>query len=64
LLSFAAQAFISLVLSIWVFFLSKIGRLAVKHRLGTRDHEIELERLKIVSKIVLTGNHAQLLTGK
>ncbi|KAI1340346.1 hypothetical protein F5Y15DRAFT_415234 [Xylariaceae sp. FL0016] len=63
LLGFSAQAFISLCLSIWVFFLSKIGHLEVRHDEGTAEHESEKKRLEIVSSMLMVGNDIQMITG-
>ncbi|KAH8681879.1 hypothetical protein BX600DRAFT_447423 [Xylariales sp. PMI_506] len=63
LLGFAAQGFISLALAIWVFFLSKTGRLDLHHEEGTVEHAIEKKRLQMVSKLMVVGNDIQMLTG-
>ena len=63
-MAFAAQAFISLALSIWVIFLSKRGHLGVRHEEGTVEFEIEKKRLEIVSEILMVGNDIQMLTGR
>lgn len=64
MVGFAGQAFLSLVLSFWVVFLSKLGRLNFQYEDGTKEHEAEKKRLKLVSDILMVGNDVQMLTGK
>lgn len=63
LVGFIAQAFLSLVLSAWVFFLSKHGDLELKHQEGSLEHMIESKRLEFVSDVLMVGNDIQMLTG-
>ncbi|KAH8886552.1 hypothetical protein GQ53DRAFT_596466, partial [Thozetella sp. PMI_491] len=63
LLGFSAQAFISIVLAVWVFFLSKLGRLEVEHEEGTHEFASEKKRLDIVLSMLMVGNDIQMLTG-
>jgi hypothetical protein len=64
LVAFAGQAFLSLTLASWVFFLSKHGRLEVKHEEGSKEHKIERKRLELVTDILMIGNDIQMLTGQ
>lgn len=57
------QAFISISLSIWVFFWTKLGRLDVKHPEGTAEHESTKKRLGFLSSILMVGNDLQMITG-
>ncbi|KAI1374998.1 hypothetical protein F4677DRAFT_424271 [Hypoxylon crocopeplum] len=63
LLGLSVQAFISLVLSFWVFFLTKLGRLDIQHPEGTAEHASEKKRLGFVSEILMVGNDLQMVTG-
>ncbi|KAI1777605.1 hypothetical protein F4818DRAFT_407237 [Hypoxylon cercidicola] len=63
LLGLSVQAFISLVLAFWVFFLTKLGRLNIQHADGTAEHASELKRLGFVSEILMVGNDLQMITG-
>ncbi|KAI1212887.1 uncharacterized protein F4807DRAFT_303704 [Annulohypoxylon truncatum] len=63
LLGLSIQAFISLVLSFWVFFLTKLGRLDSQHPEGTPEHASQKKRLGFVSEILMTGNDLQMITG-
>ncbi|KAH8894848.1 hypothetical protein GQ53DRAFT_64810 [Thozetella sp. PMI_491] len=65
LLGFSSQAFISLVLCIWVILLAKHGRLVAVKNLdeGTAEHEREVQRLEMVSDILMVGNDIQMVTG-
>jgi hypothetical protein len=53
----------TLLLSGAVFFLAYSGHLGIKHEKGTKEHQIEAGRLKIVSKIMMTGNDIQMAIG-
>lgn len=53
LLSFSLQAFLSLVIAAFVFFLSKLGRLSVTHKENDPEYAAEIGRLKIVSRVVM-----------
>ncbi|KAF3064700.1 hypothetical protein GL218_01652 [Daldinia childiae] len=63
LIGFSVQAFISLVLSIWAFFLTKFGRLEVQGEEGTAQHANEKKRLGFVTEILMVGNDLQMITG-
>ncbi|KAI1096352.1 hypothetical protein F5B19DRAFT_143170 [Rostrohypoxylon terebratum] len=63
LLGLSVQAFISLALSFWVFFLTKLGRLDAQHPEGTVEHACEKKRLGFVSDILMVGNDLQMITG-
>lgn len=63
LIGFSVQAFISLVLSIWAFFLTKFGRLEVQGEEGTAQHANEKKRLGFVTEILMIGNDLQMITG-
>ncbi|KAI2630772.1 hypothetical protein GGR54DRAFT_169358 [Hypoxylon sp. NC1633] len=63
LLGLSVQAFISLVLACWVFFLTKLGRLDIQHEEGTAEHASEKKRLGFVSEILMVGNDLQMITG-
>ncbi|OTB08007.1 hypothetical protein M426DRAFT_317511 [Hypoxylon sp. CI-4A] len=63
LIGLSVQAFISLALSFWVFFLTKLGRLDIQHPEGTPEHASEKKRLGFVSSILMTGNDLQMITG-
>ncbi|KAI1457642.1 hypothetical protein F4805DRAFT_474941 [Annulohypoxylon moriforme] len=63
LLGLSVQAFISLALSFWVFFLTKLGRLDAQHPEGTIEHACEKKRLGFVSEILMVGNDLQMITG-
>ncbi|KAI1476029.1 hypothetical protein K445DRAFT_313097 [Daldinia sp. EC12] len=63
LIGFSVQALISLVLSIWAFFLTKFGRLEVQGEEGTPQHANEKKRLGFVSEILMVGNDLQMITG-
>jgi hypothetical protein len=60
---FSGQAFISLVLSLWVVFLTKMGHLKLHHEEGTKEHIIEKRRLELVLDMLMVGNDIQMLTG-
>jgi hypothetical protein len=64
LVSFSVQTFVSLALSIWVFFLSKLGRLDVSHEQGSEEYKVELGRLRIISRCIMVGYDVQLLLGE
>ncbi|KAI1102957.1 hypothetical protein F4804DRAFT_247565 [Jackrogersella minutella] len=63
LIGLAGQALISLLLSFWVFFLTKLGRLDIQHPEGTPEHASEKKRLGFVSEILMVGNDLQMITG-
>ncbi|KAK5654710.1 hypothetical protein OQA88_7034 [Cercophora sp. LCS_1] len=63
IVAFTLQALISLVLSLWVFFFSRSGRLDVHHDDGTAEHAIEVKRLESILDILMVGNDIQMLTG-
>ncbi|KAI1450904.1 hypothetical protein F5Y02DRAFT_7174 [Annulohypoxylon stygium] len=63
LLGLSVQAFISLSLSFWVFFMTKLGRLDNQHPEGTPEHACEKKRLGFVSEILMVGNDLQMITG-
>ncbi|KAI2639766.1 hypothetical protein GGS26DRAFT_541545 [Hypomontagnella submonticulosa] len=63
LLGLSVQAFISLVLSFWAFFLTKFGRLETQSPEGTPEHATEKKRLSFVSEILMVGNDLQMITG-
>ncbi|KAI1417534.1 hypothetical protein F5Y13DRAFT_151221 [Hypoxylon sp. FL1857] len=63
LIGLSVQAFISLALSFWVFFLTKLGRLDIQHPEGTPGHASEKKRLGFVSDILMIGNDLQMITG-
>ncbi|KAI1143796.1 hypothetical protein F5Y05DRAFT_6593 [Hypoxylon sp. FL0543] len=63
LIGLSGQAFISLALSFWVFFLTKLGRLDIKHPEGTPGHASEKKRLGFLSEILMVGNDIQMITG-
>lgn len=46
-----------------MFFLTKLGRLDIRHEEGTREHASEKKRLELVSGILMAGNDIQMLTG-
>ncbi|KAH8878545.1 hypothetical protein GQ53DRAFT_850177 [Thozetella sp. PMI_491] len=63
LVGFAAQAFLTLALAIWVVLLSKRGRMAAQHEEGTVDHELDVKRAQVVSEILMVGNGIQMALG-
>ncbi|KAI0834777.1 hypothetical protein F5Y06DRAFT_277850 [Hypoxylon sp. FL0890] len=63
LIGLSVQALISLVLSFWVFFLTKLGRLDIQHPEGTPGHASDKKRLGFVSEILMIGNDLQMITG-
>ncbi|KAI0380941.1 hypothetical protein F5Y04DRAFT_88351 [Hypomontagnella monticulosa] len=63
LLGLSVQAFISLTLSFWAFFLTKFGRLETQSPEGTPEHATEKKRLSFVSEILMVGNDLQMVTG-
>jgi hypothetical protein len=64
LVAFSVQAGLSIVLAVFVFFLSKLGRLKVEHLEGTEEYKVEIGRLRIISRIIMIGNDVQLMLGK
>ncbi|KAI2471975.1 hypothetical protein F4781DRAFT_420281 [Annulohypoxylon bovei var. microspora] len=63
LIGLSVQAFISLALAFWVFFLTKLGRLDIQHPEGTPEYASEKKRLGFVSEILMVGNDLQMVTG-
>jgi hypothetical protein len=63
IIGFAGQAFISLLLAVWVFVMLQRGRLEVEHDEGTDEYENETARLSIVSKCLMAGNDLQMTQG-
>jgi hypothetical protein len=64
LVSFFVQTFVSLALSFWVFFLSKLGRLKISHERGSEEYKVELGRWRIISRCIMVGNDVQLMLGQ
>lgn len=62
-MGFVGQAFVSLCLATWVFFLSKHGTLDLHHEEGTVEHQIERKRLQFVSNMLVVGNDIQMTLG-
>ncbi|CAG7916562.1 unnamed protein product [Penicillium olsonii] len=63
IVGFAGQAFLSLCLSIWVFFLTKHGNMDVIHPEGSIGREVERKRMDFVSKILMVGSDFQSTLG-
>ena len=64
IVGFTGQAFISLLVALWVFFLSRHGRLDLRHEEGSDEHQIEAKRLELFTDILMVGNDIQMLTGE
>jgi hypothetical protein len=58
------QGFLSLVLTLWFFFFSKLGRLVLHHDKETGKCEEEVARLNIVARVITSGYDAQMATGE
>ncbi|KAI0127930.1 hypothetical protein BJ170DRAFT_394967 [Xylariales sp. AK1849] len=64
MVSFAGQAFLSLAITIWVFFLSRHGHLDLQqNEEGTDEHRRQTKRLQIFSDMLMVGNDSQMLLG-
>lgn len=63
MVSFAGQAFLSLTITIWVFFLARHGHLDLDGFEGTVEYWRRKKRLAIFSKMLQVGNDVQMLLG-
>ncbi|EFX03596.1 hypothetical protein CMQ_524 [Grosmannia clavigera kw1407] len=63
LVGFAGQAFLSLFLACWVFFLTRHGRLGTPHTVKSDKHAVEKKRLEMVEEILMIGNDMQMAIG-
>ncbi|KAI1501342.1 hypothetical protein F5X99DRAFT_203590 [Biscogniauxia marginata] len=63
MVSFAGQAFLSLVITTYVFLLSRTGSLEIEHEKGTEMYRRQRKRLKAFSQMLMVGNDSQMLLG-
>jgi hypothetical protein len=63
LTSFAGQAFLSLALATWFFFVSETGRLVPRHIQGPKARVLAEKRLDVFSEMLMIGNDIQILLG-
>jgi hypothetical protein len=63
MVSFAGQAFLSLMITGWAFFLSRHGKLDLDNGEGTMEYERRKRRLEMFSEMLTVGNDSQMLLG-
>ncbi|KAK9417145.1 hypothetical protein SUNI508_09163 [Seiridium unicorne] len=63
MVSFAGQAFLSLLITLWVFFLARHGHLDLDLVEGTAEYQRRRKRLEIFSGMLQVGNDVQMLLG-
>lgn len=63
MVSFAGQAFLSLAVTIWVFFLARHGHLDLDDVEDTVEYRRRKKRLEIFSSMLQVGNDVQMLLG-
>lgn len=63
MVAFAGQGMLSMGLTVWVFFLSRYGRLDITHEEGTEQYRRQRKRLETVSDMLMVGNDSQMLLG-
>lgn len=63
MVSFAGQAFLSLAITVWVFFLARYGHLDLDHLEGTAEYRRRKKRLEILSGMLQVGNDLQMMLG-
>ncbi|KAK2612094.1 hypothetical protein QQS21_001824 [Conoideocrella luteorostrata] len=60
---FIGQAILSLLLSLWFFFLSKHSNVDLHYSKGTVEHAVERKRLGFASSMLMIGNDIQMVLG-
>lgn len=63
MVSFAGQAFLSLTVTLWVFFIARHGHLDLDDVQGTVEYQRRKKRLEIFSNMLQVGNDFQMLLG-
>lgn len=63
MVSFAGQAALSLLITIWVFFLSRKGHLNLEYEEGSIAHRKQKKKLELFSSMLMVGNDIQMLLG-
>jgi hypothetical protein len=63
MVSFAGQAFLSLLITVWVFFLARQKKLHLEHEEGTIAYMKQRKKLEIFSEMLMVGNDIQMLLG-
>ncbi|KAH8681589.1 hypothetical protein BX600DRAFT_26849 [Xylariales sp. PMI_506] len=63
MIGFTGQAFISLILSMFVVFMLSKGRLDSGCEPGTKEHARDQERLRLIADLLMVGSDIQMLTG-
>jgi hypothetical protein len=63
-ITFASQAFLSLCLATWFFFVSQNGGLTINHPQGSVEYDIELSCIEFVADLLMMGNDFQMLLGE
>ncbi|KAF3012196.1 hypothetical protein G7054_g10003 [Neopestalotiopsis clavispora] len=63
MVSFAGQSLLSLVITLWVFFLARHGHLDLDEAGSTAEYRRRTKRLEILSSMLRVGNDMQMLLG-